>query len=297
MNLGYVYNGDDSDEVYSPLGLVPPAGGYVIVNGTSYRTGNPADSAIVDLQWRRGHRYFYNVPMTRFWSFWDNATIEDPEFGVYKGSLQMYNLFRGAVPNPGYPDFIPLYEVYPPPFSRPSNYVFSGNPVTHWGFIDGPRGTRRIMLIHGPIEMNKNDTVEIVVATVGAEGVNYISGVSILQLYAKYAQSVFTWSAKPSTITEVKQATRLPSRFELAQNYPNPFNPSTSISYQLTVNSYVTLKVYDMLGRELTTLVSGNQSIGYHTVRFNAGNLPSGVYFYRLQAGTYGETKKLLLLK
>ncbi len=88
-----------------------------------------------------------------------------------------------------------------------------------------------------------------------------------------------------------------PSRFALSQNYPNPFNPSTMISYQLPMNSYVTLKVYDVLGREVATLVNGKQSAGYYKTAFNAERLPSGVYFYRLQAGDYSKTMKLLLLK
>jgi hypothetical protein len=89
----------------------------------------------------------------------------------------------------------------------------------------------------------------------------------------------------------------VPAEFSLSQNYPNPFNPTTVIHYQLPVNSFVTLKIYDILGREVATLINGRQSAGYYNATFKATNLPSGVYFYRLQAGTYSATKKLLLLK
>ncbi len=97
----------------------------------------------------------------------------------------------------------------------------------------------------------------------------------------------------------------LPTEFALEQNYPNPFNPTTVISYQLPVASYVTLKVYDMLGQEVATLVNGARDAGYKSVQFSATNLPSGIYTYRLtarptdggQAGTYVEVKKMLLLK
>lgn len=88
-----------------------------------------------------------------------------------------------------------------------------------------------------------------------------------------------------------------PRDFYLSQNYPNPFNPTTVISYQLPVVSNVTLKVYDVLGREVAALVNGRQTEGSHAVTFRADKLPSGVYFYQLQAGTFTETKKLTVLK
>ncbi len=89
----------------------------------------------------------------------------------------------------------------------------------------------------------------------------------------------------------------MPATFAVNQNYPNPFNPSTVISYQLSANSYVTLKVYDVLGREVATLANQRQNAGSYTVTFDAGKLPSGVYFYRLTAGSMTETKKMLLIK
>jgi hypothetical protein len=81
------------------------------------------------------------------------------------------------------------------------------------------------------------------------------------------------------------------------QNYPNQFNPTTVINYQLPVKSLVALKVYDVLGRAAATLVNGKQNAGHSQASFNAVDLPSGVYFYRLQAGSYSNTKKPLLLK
>ncbi len=89
----------------------------------------------------------------------------------------------------------------------------------------------------------------------------------------------------------------LPRSFELGQNYPNPFNPTTVISYQLPVSSDIKLVIYDMLGRELQTLVNTKQEAGRYSLSFNASTLASGVYFYRLQAGTFSQTKKMLLIK
>jgi hypothetical protein len=90
---------------------------------------------------------------------------------------------------------------------------------------------------------------------------------------------------------------KMPEQFSIAQNYPNPFNPSTTIRYGLPNRSHVTLTVFNTLGQQVATLVQGDQEAGYHEVRFDASGLSSGVYFYRLQAGTYVETRKLLLLR
>jgi hypothetical protein len=87
------------------------------------------------------------------------------------------------------------------------------------------------------------------------------------------------------------------SKFKLEQNFPNPFNPTTTIKYQIPELSFVTLKVYDVLGSELEILVSENKPVGSYEIEFNATGLPSGIYFYRLQAGSFVETKKMILLK
>jgi glucuronoarabinoxylan endo-1,4-beta-xylanase len=89
----------------------------------------------------------------------------------------------------------------------------------------------------------------------------------------------------------------LPRGFAHPQNYPNPFNPTTAISYQLPVASEVSLKVYDLLGREVATLLNERRNAGVHRINFNATNLSSGTYFYRLQAGTFTQTKKMILVK
>jgi hypothetical protein len=90
---------------------------------------------------------------------------------------------------------------------------------------------------------------------------------------------------------------QIPKEFGVSQNYPNPFNPSTVISYQLPVSSNVTLRVYDALGREVETLVDGNQQAGYYNINFNGSKLASGIYIYRLTAGQFISTKKLMMVK
>jgi hypothetical protein len=88
-----------------------------------------------------------------------------------------------------------------------------------------------------------------------------------------------------------------PASFALEQNYPNPFNPTTTINYQIPISGRVELKVYDLLGREVATLVNDDKAAGRYSIPWNAALMSSGVYFYRLRAGQHTGTKKLLLLK
>ena len=117
------------------------------------------------------------------------------------------------------------------------------------------------------------------------------------------AKAASTWSSfsisadfltdVPTFLTDVPK----PNAVALNQNYPNPFNPTTTISFGLPSSSFVTLKVFDLLGREVASLVSEQLSAGYHSRQWNGGAMPSGVYFYRLQVGSFTETRRLVFLK
>jgi hypothetical protein len=95
----------------------------------------------------------------------------------------------------------------------------------------------------------------------------------------------------------INQNNNVPVDYALYQNYPNPFNPITIISYALPKASHVTIKVYDILGREVATLVNDEKNVGIYSVEFNASKLASGIYLYKIQAGNFTETKKLILMK
>ncbi len=137
--------------------------------------------------------------------------------------------------------------------------------------------------------------IEIQLAVVNVQGQTTSGNIYVDNMRLKY----------PGQVTSVTGAAFAPSLFALEQNYPNPFNPSTTIEYRLSSSSDVTLKVYDLLGREVRTLVSEPQNSGSHTVTFDGHNLSSGVYFYTLRAigiesshpGAFRATRKLLILK
>ena len=145
---------------------------------------------------------------------------------------------------------------------------------------------------HWPLSLIR---IEIQLSVVNVQGQTTSGNIFVDNLRLKY----------PGQVTSVAGGTHAPVLFELEQNYPNPFNPATTIEYRLSAGSDVTLKVYDLLGREVRTLVSERQNSGTHTVTFDAHNLSSGVYFYTLRAsgieplhsGSSRVTRKLLVVK
>ncbi len=116
------------------------------------------------------------------------------------------------------------------------------------------------------------------------------------------ADSLDQWNFSNDFIVNVqpigiKQISTVATGYSLGQNYPNPFNPKTVIRFQLSVNSFTSLKVYDLLGREVASLVNEQLQPGTYEVDWDASNYPSGVYFYKIVAGDFVETKKMILIK
>jgi hypothetical protein len=137
------------------------------------------------------------------------------------------------------------------------------------------------------------------------QGVTYYYGVTAVDRLQNESALSNVVGFNASGVVAVGQLESVPKEFVLHQNYPNPFNPSTSIRYQLSEVSFVTLKIYDVLGREVVTLVDGIRNAGTHTAQWNASGLPSGMYIYSLRAsdGVPGSgqyrlaTRKMLLVK
>lgn len=98
-------------------------------------------------------------------------------------------------------------------------------------------------------------------------------------------------------VTGVQDTRIIPLQFKLSQNYPNPFNPTTSLQFAIGSRQFVSLKVYDVLGKEIVTLVNEEKEAGEYAVEFDGANLTSGIYYYRLEAGIFSETRKMVLLK
>lgn len=302
LNLGYSYNANSEDAVYQSIGLKPPASGYVMLQGVSTYTGNASDSAIFNFKWRKGYRYSSPKPMNSFVYIAAGGTWNDPNF-TYTGTLEFYNLMRGYLPDPPYPSSLPFPESVAD-YTTSGCYLLTGDPVNGTGkidgIVDGP-GDRRIVVINGPFHMSLGDTVEAVVALTSAVGNDFLSSITELRKNAVSADSAYQTYVDSSYVVAVD--TRIENNFSysLSQNYPNPFNPVTVIGWQLSEAGWQTLKIYDVLGKEIATLVNEYRPAGKYEVKWNAASgssrIPSGVYFYQLKSGSYVNTKKMILLK
>jgi hypothetical protein len=127
------------------------------------------------------------------------------------------------------------------------------------------------------------DTVNAVGTEIGSMGISSVQCIAMWPDSFQVGVNAFGNSA--------------PKTYSLKQNYPNPFNPVTVISYQIPTNEFITVKIFDVLGREIVTLVNKEMKAGNYSVDWNANNVPSGMYFYRLTSGKFSETKKMILMK
>ena len=125
-----------------------------------------------------------------------------------------------------------------------------------------------------------------------------LEGSNTVAIYGFWNWMSIDYIAIPdATVLYVEKPAGIPTSYSLSQNYPNPFNPETFIRYCIPRQSQVTLKVYEALGREITTLINEEKSVGYYEVKFSLAEFASGVYFYQLKAGNFIQTKKMILMK
>ncbi len=299
LDLGYVYNGQNEDWVYG----TPPAVGYVLLQGPKTK-GSETDSAFFEGKWIKG---FKNLGMTSFFGYLGGNHIYDlPPLGMYEGTIQIYNNFQGIGRDGS--------TIVDPNTGDTTQIMLAGDPVnkTGWyegeGWPQGPKpGDRRFLMGSGPFEFKAGETQEFVFAIIVAQGNSALNSLEKLKNYAREIKDVY-YSGK---LLENKDRNVLPVGFELKQNYPNPFGagsgtsaPVTTIKYSIPavgtaheLSLQIRLTVYDVLGRKVVTLVNRKQKPGNYSVRFNASNLASGVYFYSLRAGNFVQTRKMILIK
>jgi hypothetical protein len=190
----------------------------------------------------------------------------------------------------------------------PTKFSYSGNLCGGGGWIDNMGDKKFYVQSSGPFNMNAGDTQVAVIAFIAERSPNNITTFCKLQEKWNVIQNAYFRDFDSCTVIGIQPiSSEVPQHFALYQNYPNPFNPATKIRFNIPTplnppeggkfGTLVTLKIYDALGREVVVLVNESLAPGTYETDFDASNLPSGVYFYKLSSGEYSESKKLVLIK
>ena len=297
--LGYCYNSTDNDAMY---GLHPPAVGIAILHGA-------VDKYVIPNQ---------NKGMSSF-DYFTNPSVTPPpcESDPSPDTTGAYRYMSGFKKD--------LTRWLNPTIlsgSRKTKYCFTGDLQTMTGWTENagsihncggdttgiiispnPAGDRRFLMNSGKIKVNPGDTQMIMIAQLIARdntlGYNNKTSVAKLKIFT---DSVTKFYNRALNVGLKNTSSMVPGEFSLYQNYPNPFNPETKIKFDIpetvkrkTLN--VKLIVYDILGKEIATLVNESLQPGTYEVEFNGENYPSGIYFYRLETSDFVQTKKMLMIK
>ena len=294
LNLGFCYNGDNDDVQY---GIAPPAVGFTILRGNLNRSVTPN----------------VRLNMTSFDFFVGASTSlvpceSDPNGEPYSAYLMLSGYKKDST--------CWLNPKFNPPLK--TKFCYTGDPETNVGWNEeqgsikncgkdstgsliapNPVGDRRMTLGSGAKNFNivSGESQKFVIAQLIARGSNNKNSVTRLKELTESVRN-FYLTTFPIGINQISSS--VPDKYNLFQNYPNPFNPTTNIKYQIPKNGLVTLKVYDVLGREVETLVNEIQQAGVYETQFPGSSnisLASGIYFYKLTAGDFTAVKRMILIK
>ncbi len=181
-------------------------------------------------------------------------------------------------------------------------FMYSGDPVTGEGWLNTAPIDQRMILSSGPFKLKAGEPIELIYAYIVGRGTDHLNSITVAREISQFAQTVYdnNFEDLPTGINDDENL--IADEFMLYQNYPNPFNPTTTIKYQIPSNvkgqmANVKIIVFDILGREIKTLVNEQKPAGIYELIFDGSKLSSGVYFYQLSAGSFIQTKKLMLLK
>ncbi len=194
----------------------------------------------------------------------------------------------------------PFGDVFGIPCDDPSidpRFWYSGDPESNYGWLNIIPTDQRMAVHTGPFFLEVDKPITIIVGYTIGQGDSPLNSVTVGKEVSAFVQQFYQSNFDDNILPVEEEKNLIVDEFKLFQNYPNPFNPSTRIQYAVSSLQFVSLKVYDVLGNEITTLVNEEKPIGSYEVEFNASSLPSGVYFYQLNAGSFIETKKMILIK
>lgn len=278
--VGYIYNFDNDDPNY---GTAPPALGYRILQSPLRFTGNNNDTAKLPYGNYVGYRSTgmsgYNVFVNS-----GGSCLGDPN-----NAVNAYNFMRGK---DGCGNTMINWIT-----GGPSQYKYNGSGELRLGWFDSVMGDKRQLLNCGPFSMNSGSEQFLVTGSVISRGSNNNIAVGVILNASDNAKNFYNSSFGGTPIGINSISTELPQSFSLEQNYPNPFNPVTKFKFSIPVAGSVSLKIYDISGREVAEILNKPMQPGTYEADWDASAFSSGVYFYSIQAGEFNSTKKMVLVK
>ncbi|GAB5517986.1 MAG: hypothetical protein RhofKO_02370 [Rhodothermales bacterium] len=298
--MGYFYNGDDFDEGRDGYGNRPPALGVILADGidVSFDGRDNDDDGLVD-------EFYERLPFTSFQYYTSGPFVNgNPSFRTIEPYYYMSSRWRdGRSVTYGGQGLDGTEQV---------RFMFPGDPVTksYWseesvspqGFSNTP-ANRRFVMSSGPFDFAPGDTTDFTLAIVWAQGEDRLSSIRALRGTADIAKSAvgdlktYNPHACLALAEPEEPHPAALGYYILRQNYPEPFSQQTAIRYEIIDTVPVQLHVYDLLGRRVRTLVDGVQAAGVYDVVFEAGGLPTGTYFYRLEAAGYVSITRRMVLQ
>ncbi|MCX7877293.1 MAG: T9SS type A sorting domain-containing protein [Ignavibacteria bacterium] len=285
LGIGFTYKGENFDPSY---GNFPPAVGFLILRGALRFTGNNNDTVYICRNKTRSFLVGYrDLGMNVFNSFINgqDSCSRDP-----LNKIHAYRAMSG-------------HDVCGNPRVNPvgnyvTKYMYSGNPVSGQGWIQQNMGDQRFLISTGPINMNPGDTQVVVIAQLIAQGINNLFSINKLKELSDVVKFYYNSCYNNPVIGGIPISGKIPDEFRLHQNYPNPFNNTTKIKYELPYDSEISIIIYDLLGRTITSLIKNQfTKAGIYEITWNASELPSGVYIYCLKTKDVTDFKKMVLVK
>jgi len=280
--FGYVYlNDDDYPDDYSLEYEWPVAASYFLLQGpivpSTDLTAFAFDRVITN---------YRNLPTTAFWGIGDDGCMPDIFGGSPLTVRQAYNFARGKRHDGS--------NIINPITGDTTTFTFTGNPITGEGWLNDYcyGGMAGYMLSSGSFTMAPGDSQEVIFALVGASGDSLAEAVD--NLFTKVDKIRHYANV---TLDIEKKTDLMPMGFTLKQPFPNPFNPTTTVEFSIPQSGVISLDVYDVLGRQVDSILNKYRNVGHHKVQWNASNVPSGIYFIKMQSGDYSQVKKVMLLK
>jgi hypothetical protein len=264
--------------------------GYTLLYGPSIKS--PGDTAIAFGKKLPGYR---NLPLTAFWPIGDDSYPDSSALGPPYSFGTGWNVVRGLTQR-GFPIIDSTTKL-------PTKFPYSGDPITGRGSIyrTWHSGGAGFMMTSGPCTLPPGDSVWMMIVINPCAKVGGVDAITRMRMNASYMRSLpydSLVARKPYRFVQPDSVFRagIPSSFALLQNFPNPLNGSTTIPFDLPVASPVQIEIFDILGRSVDILGGAVYEPGHWALHWTP-MVTSGVYFYRLRAGSFTQTKRLLLMK